>query len=86
MADVVNAALDEYFPDPNVRIISEPGRFYANSAFTLVNKIHSMKTIDESFLGGNPHFMYFVNDSVYGNFNFAITERRQYSPEYPKVF
>ncbi|VVC36127.1 Hypothetical protein CINCED_3A009577 [Cinara cedri] len=66
IADIVNDALDEWFPaSSGVTVMAEPGRYFAASAFTLATRIHSMKkrsTIDE-------HMMYFINDGVYGSFN-----------------
>ncbi|XP_027028413.2 ornithine decarboxylase-like isoform X2 [Tachysurus fulvidraco] len=41
---VINPALDKYFPaDSGVRIISEPGRFYVASAYTLAVNIIAKK-------------------------------------------
>lgn len=66
IADIVNDALNEWFPPNNgVTIIAEPGRYFVASAFTLATKIHSIKkrSNDEN------HIMYFINDGVYGSFN-----------------
>lgn len=39
-SDVINGALDEYFPlDSGVQIIAEPGRYYVESAFKLAANV-----------------------------------------------
>lgn len=44
IADVVNGALEEFFPvGCGVRIIAEPGRFFVASAYTLATHIHSLR-------------------------------------------
>ncbi|XP_046385344.1 ornithine decarboxylase-like isoform X2 [Ischnura elegans] len=44
IADVVNGALDEFFPDGcGVHVIAEPGRFFVASAYTLATHIHSLR-------------------------------------------
>ncbi|XP_060788805.1 ornithine decarboxylase-like [Neoarius graeffei] len=73
---VINPALDKYFPaDCGVRIIAEPGRFYAASAYTLAVNIIAKKVnmIEESSSDddgtSDRTIMYYVNDGVYGSFN-----------------
>ncbi|XP_060790662.1 ornithine decarboxylase-like [Neoarius graeffei] len=75
---VINPALDKYFPaDCGVRIIAEPGRFYAASAYTLavniiakkVNMIEESSSDDEDDGTSDRTIMYYVNDGVYGSFN-----------------
>lgn len=78
IADVVNSALEEYFPDPEVRVISEPGRFYVASAFTLATNIHSKREVpinDEL-----AHIMYYINDGVYGSFNILLYDHAKVTP------
>jgi len=49
--------------DEDVRIIAEPGRFYAASIQTLVTRVFSKKQQrDDSYA-------YYINDGVYGSFN-----------------
>ena len=46
IANVLNAALDEYFPvESGVRIIAEPGRYYVASCATLVVNVIGKRTI-----------------------------------------
>lgn len=39
----INEAIEKYFPDPSIAIISEPGRYFADSAFTLVAEVISKR-------------------------------------------
>lgn len=68
-ADIINDGLDKYFPESyGVNIISEPGTFFVNSAFTLFTKIIG-KRINEGQNNGKPRQrMYYVNESVYKSF------------------
>ncbi|XP_022172994.1 ornithine decarboxylase 1-like [Myzus persicae] len=78
IADIVNDALNEWFPPNNgVTIIAEPGRFFVASAFTLSTKIHSIKkrSNDEN------HIMYFINDGVYGSFNSILYDHSVVVPK-----
>lgn len=45
-SDVINGALNEYFPlDSGVQIIAEPGRYYVESAFTLAANIFAKRVV-----------------------------------------
>jgi ornithine decarboxylase len=71
IAKEINNALDTYFPltddvDKNVRVIAEPGRYYACSAFTLTTNVIAKRTIEEE---NAKSFMYYINDGVYASFN-----------------
>lgn len=84
---MINSALDDNFMDPSVKIISEPGRFFSCSAFTLACKIHSIRSVekkkDERI--NQIKYMYYINDGVYNNFNYVITEHKQFEPRFLKV-
>ncbi|KAI1814546.1 ornithine decarboxylase [Poronia punctata] len=67
MAQVLRAALDEYFP-PHIDIIAEPGRYYVSSAFTIACNIIARRTI-ENPVTGETSYMVYVNDGLYGNFS-----------------
>jgi len=46
---VLRPALDQYFPEQTgVRIIAEPGRYFAASAFTLAVNIIAKRTVTAS--------------------------------------
>lgn len=67
IAKEINFALDSYFPeDSGVKIIAEPGRYYACSAFTLCLNVIAKRNIEEL---KTKSFMYYVNDGVYASFN-----------------
>lgn len=65
IAEVINEALDDYFPDPNVHIISEPGRFYVSSAYTLACNIHSIRDVRSKTTTGN---LYYLSESYSGHY------------------
>jgi len=67
MAQVLRAALDEYFP-PHINIIAEPGRYYVSSAFTIACNIIARRTI-ENPMTGETSYMIYLNDGLYGNFS-----------------
>lgn len=75
IAEVVNSALDMYFPlSEGVHIIAEPGRFYVASAFTLATSIHSKRDCQN-------HSMYYINDGVYGSFNCILYDHAIVTPQ-----
>ncbi|XP_057341331.1 ornithine decarboxylase 2-like [Microplitis mediator] len=59
----VNAALNNL--DPSIEVISEPGRYYVESAFTLATYIHSKKVNDDN---GILTRHYYINDGIFGSF------------------
>jgi ornithine decarboxylase len=76
IAKEINKALDTYFPEnknsdcddaKKVRIIAEPGRYYASSAFTLCLNVIAKRVMYED--NGAQTNMYYVNDGVYASFN-----------------
>lgn len=86
ICEVLAPALDEQFPESSgVRIIAEPGRFFAASAFTLcVNVIAKREVGSDQNKGvadhGNKTFMYYVNDGVYGSFNCLLYDHATVEP------
>jgi ornithine decarboxylase len=70
IASVVNKSIDEYFSDrKDLILIAEPGRYFAQSSFTLVTHITSRRTVEHQ---DGESFMYYINDGVYGSFNCLI--------------
>lgn len=66
----INRALDENFPleeFPSLKIFSEPGRYFIESAFSLVTVIHSRKVIKAAD-GKVLKVMYYLDEGVYSNF------------------
>ncbi|XP_006894656.1 PREDICTED: ornithine decarboxylase 2-like [Elephantulus edwardii] len=71
---VINAALAKDFTkESDVRIIAEPGRFYAASVFTSAVNIIAKKAVQEP--GGNRKLVYYLNEGLYGSFRMFIRER-----------
>lgn len=80
IAIAVNKEIEKSFPAKcfgHLKIIAEPGRYYAASAFTLVTNIIARKTahnvghcnMEEDTKSLNEGIMYYVNDGLYGSFN-----------------
>ncbi|KAF2087665.1 ornithine decarboxylase [Saccharata proteae CBS 121410] len=67
-ADIINAALDEYFSS-DIRVIAEPGRYMVNSAFTAAAAVIARRTSEEKST------MLYINDSVYGSYMNCIMEK-----------
>ena len=81
IANVINSAIDEYFPEGcGVDIIAEPGRYYVASAFTLATRIHGRREItnDED---NTTSYMYYINDGVYGSFNCMLYDHAEVTPQ-----
>jgi ornithine decarboxylase len=67
MADVVNQSLDQHFPPAiysDLKIISEPGKYFVASAFTLLTKVVGKRVIMSS--EGQSEHMYYLNDGIFG--------------------
>ncbi|TMW56072.1 hypothetical protein Poli38472_008720 [Pythium oligandrum] len=86
-------ALAVHFPTTSgVRIISEPGRFFAASTHTLAVNVIGRKiapTFDvpgagpepsEHINANSPNYMYFVNDGLYGSFNCLVYDHGVIQP------
>lgn len=81
IAQVVNMALDKYFPEESINIIAEPGRYFVASAFTIGVNVIAKRVVtrdkkgeygepmEHSSSSDEPSVMYYVNDGVYGSFN-----------------
>jgi len=75
IANIVNPLVDELFPrESGVRIIAEPGRFYATAAYTLAVKVIAKRETKKANEDGKEedYKMYYVNDGVYGSFNCLV--------------
>jgi ornithine decarboxylase len=86
---VLRPALDMYFPDNmGVRMIAEPGRYFAAASFHLATNIIAKRSIGrdnnvaEDGLSANdePKFMYYLNDGVYGSFNCLLFDHAEVTP------
>ncbi|KRY70520.1 Ornithine decarboxylase [Trichinella pseudospiralis] len=81
IAEAVNCSLEEHFPiDSGVDVLAEPGRFYAEKAFTLCCTVIARRTVpanqitkseaDRNLFG----FTYYINDGVYGSFSCILCD------------
>jgi len=77
ICSVLNPVIEELFP-PCVRVIAEPGRYYASSVFTLSVNITSCRAVINEM---DKSFMYYVNDGVYGSFNCLLFDHAVVHPE-----
>ncbi|NP_001040457.1 ornithine decarboxylase isoform X1 [Bombyx mori] len=82
IAEVVNAALESHFPERSVRVVAEPGRYFAAAAYTLAAMVHSKREIPaKEGEDADTHTMYFINDGVYGSFNCVLYDHQIVSAE-----
>jgi ornithine decarboxylase len=58
--------LKKHFPDESIKVISEPGTYFVERAFTLATNVHS-KCVKKDKNGENV-FNYFITDSIYQSF------------------
>ena len=71
MAGVINNSIKKYFAGIDVEFISEPGRFFVTSAYTLVTNIVNKKIVTnrDNLL---KNIIYYLSEGVYGSFNNLI--------------
>lgn len=81
VAVIVNTALDQFFPDKSVRVISEPGRYYVAAAFTLINSVQSKRICLNPKTGAIERMMYYLNDGVYASFNCILYDHQVPKPK-----
>lgn len=73
IASIINAQLDESFSDvKGLRVIAEPGRFFATSCGTMVVKIISKNIKRDKITKKIERIDYTVNSSIYGPFNNVV--------------
>lgn len=81
IAEVINDALDEYFPvECGVNIVAEPGRYFVASAFTLATFVHSKREVKDPKSGAVTSNMYYINDGIYGSFNSLLYDHAVVTP------
>ncbi|PYH45985.1 type III PLP-dependent enzyme [Aspergillus saccharolyticus JOP 1030-1] len=92
MALPLSRAIDEAFPDPaSVRLIAEPGRYFARSLYTMACKVtsrrrqlHLQQSPDDNLPCSYPSLtpdMLYLNDGVYGSFMLAVCENEIFVPD-----
>jgi len=75
----LSEALEEHFPQP-IRVIGEPGRYYASNAFTLATNIIARREVAVDNQGSKAYMLY-LNDGVYGNFSNIIFDHQHPVPQ-----
>lgn len=71
VAESINAAIDEFFPvSEGVRVISEPGRYFAEASATLCASVFGRRIRPQAEVGeeADTH-AYWITDGLYGSFN-----------------
>lgn len=83
IAQSIAASLDELFPE-NVRVIAEPGRYFASECMVLVTTVIARRerTIPSLSDGeeSETYVDYYISDGVYGSFNNLFFDYAQPSP------
>jgi len=72
VAPIISSLLDQYFPDPKVQIIGEPGRYVAESVQYMASMIMGQRTLD----GGVKH--YYLNNGVYQGYCTQLLQEEQF--------
>ncbi|DBB08932.1 TPA: Mitochondrial 2-oxoadipate and 2-oxoglutarate transporter [Trebouxia sp. C0006] len=63
----VNSALATYFPDPTVKVIAEPGRYFAEACCTFACMVFGIRA--QKLLDGEQGYDYWITDGLYGSMN-----------------
>ena len=77
VTDYINDGLKDFFESDNVKVIAEPGRFFAEHYSALCVKVIGKRKREGVF-------EYFVNDGTYGGFSNCIFEKSVPEPEVVK--
>lgn len=77
-AAVINQSLDLWFPEQEIEVIAEPGRYFVTSACTLFALIIGKKIGTNQ--NGEKCIMYYINDGVYGSFSHTTFGQEQVMP------
>ncbi|KAI8467817.1 MAG: pyridoxal-dependent decarboxylase [Monoraphidium minutum] len=79
IARAVSAALAAHFPpDAGVRVIAEPGRYFAEASAALAVPVYG--TRDRPAAGGGVHKDYWLTDGLYGSFNCILYDGQKPQP------
>ena len=86
IAASIDAALSAHFPEQDfdesepLRVIGEPGRFFAHSAFALACNIIGKKQIQRPAASAEIACSYTIGDGLYGSFNSLLYDHATVSP------
>lgn len=83
----INNSLEDNFPIEiyhDMKVFAEPGRYFVESAFTLLTFIQSRKVIKDQTSGEIQEIMYYLNEGVYSNFLFIPLGPEEVEPHVMK--
>lgn len=81
----INSSISKLFPETSgVRIIAEPGRYFAASAFTLAANVIAKREVRPDMKQDKAKQMYYINDGVYGSFNCMLYDHAEIEIDYLK--
>lgn len=69
IATGIRQKIDTLFPIDKVKVIAEPGRYFAAASHTMVCSVYAKRHIPKNAKIGEPEFLYYINDGLYGAFN-----------------
>eukprot|EP00878_Enallax_costatus_P001721 GHUV01001877.1.p1 GENE.GHUV01001877.1~~GHUV01001877.1.p1 ORF type:complete len:548 (+),score=160.60 GHUV01001877.1:260-1903(+) len=79
IARTINAAISVHFPPTTgVRIIAEPGRYFAETSAALIVPIYGKR--DRQGEDGSVHMDYWLTDGLYGSFNCILYDDQKPQP------
>ncbi|CAH0721492.1 unnamed protein product, partial [Brenthis ino] len=68
VSKIINRTLDEVFPEPDIQIIAEPGRYICDSSMNLYCSINNIRR--QVTKKGETVNMVYINDGIYGTLRF----------------
>lgn len=79
VAESINSALEEYFPARDgVRVISEPGRYFAETSATLCASVFGRRIRPATEVGADADtHAYWITDGLYGSFNCLLYDHAE---------
>jgi len=80
LARNISQKIEELFP--NVRVIAEPGRYFAAACCILATKITSVRDQTQAEYECTSDYLYYINDGVYGSFNNIIMDHATCIPSF----
>lgn len=82
IAETISTELGHFFPTsdfPGLKVIAEPGRFFACTTCTLITKVMARMKIETD--NEKTSFRYYLNDGLYGSFNCVLYDHAEVHPE-----
>ncbi|VVC91753.1 unnamed protein product, partial [Leptidea sinapis] len=68
VSSLVNSALDDLFPDQNIQVIAEPGRYICDSSMSLYCSLSNVRRVTK---GDQRVNMVYMNDGLYGSLRYV---------------